>query len=108
MFVITRTITVKEGTSALVVDRFSKEGPIDKMPGFIDVQVFVKKVRQGDEEVLIMIRWESEEAWKNWEKSPEHIAGHRQNLGKPKPEHIISQSHAKYEQKVQRQGKNLV
>lgn len=24
-----------------------------------------------------MIRWESEEAWKNWETSEEHLAGHR-------------------------------
>ena len=62
----------------------------------------------GDEEVLIMIHWESEEAWKNWEKSPEHIEGHRKNLSKPKPDHILSQSHAKYELKVKRQGTELV
>lgn len=39
-----------------------------------------------------MIRWESEEAWKNWETSEEHLAGHRAGRGKPKPDHIINAS----------------
>ena len=33
----------------------------------------VKRARRGDEEVVMLVRWESEEAWKNWEKSPEHF-----------------------------------
>ena len=43
-----------------------------------------------------MIRWESEEAWKNWETSEEHLAGHRASRGKPKPDHIINVDHAVY------------
>lgn len=97
MFVITRTITVKEGTSDLVVDRFSREGPLEKSPGFIDLSILVKQVRRGEEEVLLIIRWESEQSWKNWEKSPEHIEGHRKNIGKPKPDHIISMANGKYD-----------
>lgn len=100
MFIITRNIIVKEGTSQKVIDRFSKEGAIEKSPGFIDISILVKKVRRGDEEVLLLIRWESEEAWKNWEKSPEHIEGHRKNIGKPKPDHILSSTSAKYELKA--------
>ncbi|CAG7644094.1 Heme-degrading monooxygenase HmoA [Paenibacillus allorhizosphaerae] len=68
--------------------------------GFIDANVMVKKARRGDEEVIVMIRWESEEAWKKWETSEVHLEGHRQNRGKPKPEHIISTSHGNYEVKV--------
>ncbi|MGR5985435.1 antibiotic biosynthesis monooxygenase family protein [Bacillus cytotoxicus] len=96
MFIETKTLTVKEGTSDLVVRRFSGEGMIEKFEGFIDLNVLVKKVRRGDEEVVIMIRWESEEAWKNWETSEEHLAGHRANRGKPKPEHILNAEHAVY------------
>ena len=43
-----------------------------------------------------MIRWESEEAWKNWETSEEHLAGHRAGRGKPKPDRIINVDHAVY------------
>lgn len=72
MFIETKTFTVKEGTSNIVVERFTGEGIIEKFEGFIDLSVLVKKVRRGDEEVVVMIR-ESEEAWKNWETSEEHL-----------------------------------
>ncbi|MGG4398360.1 antibiotic biosynthesis monooxygenase [Paenibacillus thiaminolyticus] len=100
MFIETKTITVKEGTSDLVVQRFSGEGEIEKFEGFIDLSVLVKKARRGDEEVIVMIRWESEEAWKNWETSEVHLEGHRQSRGKPKPEHIIKSEHAVYNVKA--------
>ncbi|MDM5189014.1 antibiotic biosynthesis monooxygenase [Bacillus sp. DX4.1] len=96
MFIETKTITVKEGTSDLVVNHFSGEGIIEKFEGFIDLSVLVKKVRRGDEEVVVMIRWESEEAWKNWETSEEHIEGHKQSRGKPKPDHILNVEHSVY------------
>lgn len=93
MFVQIKRMVVTEGHAHKIVERFGakKDGPslLEQQPGFIDKQVLVKKVRRGDEEVLIMVRWESEEAWKNWEKSPEHIAGHKANAGKPKPNFII-------------------
>ncbi|PFY32323.1 antibiotic biosynthesis monooxygenase [Bacillus toyonensis] len=96
MFIETKTFTVKEGTSNIVVERFTGEGIIEKFEGFIDLSVLVKKVRRGDEEVVVMIRWESEEAWKNWETSEEHLAGHRAGRGKPKPDHIINVEHGVY------------
>ncbi|MCP1305645.1 antibiotic biosynthesis monooxygenase family protein [Paenibacillus tyrfis] len=100
MFIEMKTIIVKEGTSDLVVQRFSGEGAIEKSEGFIDLSVLVKKARKGDEEVIVMIRWESEEAWKKWETSEVHLEGHRQARGKPKPEHILSSSHGNYEVKT--------
>ncbi|USG64497.1 antibiotic biosynthesis monooxygenase [Brevibacillus ruminantium] len=97
MFIETKAITVKEGTSHLVVERFRQEGAIEKSEGFIDLSVLVKKVRRVDEEVIVMIRWESEEAWKKWEKSEAHLEGHRQSRGKPKPEHVIQVTHGVYD-----------
>lgn len=55
-----------------------------------DLSVIVKKARRGDEEVIVLIHWESEEYWKQWEKSEVHIAGHKAKLGKPKPEYMVS------------------
>lgn len=100
MFVLMRKTVVTEGNAEKVVSRFSGEGIIEKQPGFVDLTVMVKQVRKGDEEVVVLIRWESEEAWKNWEKSPEHIAGHKAKLGQEKPDYIISAEGSKYEVKA--------
>lgn len=104
MFVQMRRFVVTEGNADKILDRFTRkpdQGPslVEQQPGFIGREILVKKVRRGDEEVVMIIRWESEEAWKNWEKSPEHIAGHKARLkeGKPtQPEYIIETSHANY------------
>ncbi|MEH7081885.1 antibiotic biosynthesis monooxygenase [Neobacillus drentensis] len=100
MFVQLRKMTVKEGNAEQVVKRFSGEGLIEKQEGFIDSTVMVKKVRRGDEEVIVMVRWESEEYWKQWEKSEAHIANHKANLGKPKPEYIVSSEGGLYQVKA--------
>ncbi|KAB2328482.1 antibiotic biosynthesis monooxygenase [Cytobacillus depressus] len=96
MFYQIKRMIVKEGFSDTIVERFKGEGLIEKQPGFVDLQVLVKKVRRGDEEVLVLVRWESEEDWKNWEKSPEHISGHRAKAGKPKPDYVIESSQNVY------------
>lgn len=90
MFVQVRKTVVTEGNADKVVDRFSGEGLIEKQEGFVDLTVMVKKVQRGDEEVMVLVRWESEEHWKQWEKSDAHIAGHKANRGKPAPEYIVS------------------
>ncbi|MGO1060399.1 antibiotic biosynthesis monooxygenase family protein [Planococcus sp. FY231025] len=96
MFVQMKRIVVKEGFSERVLNRFSGEGKLEKQPGYIDRTVLKKNVRRGDEEVIVYVRWESEADWKNWEKHPDHIAGHKANLGKPKPDHVIESSQNTY------------
>lgn len=100
MFVQMRRTVVTEGNSESVVKRFGKEGIIEKQEGFIDLSVMVKKARRGEEEVIILIRWESEAHWKQWETSEEHLAGHRANRGKPRPEYVISAETGLYEVKA--------
>ncbi|MEW8971689.1 MAG: antibiotic biosynthesis monooxygenase [Mesobacillus sp.] len=98
MFYQIKRILVKEGHSSQVVERFSKKGMlIEQQPGFLDKQVLVKKSRRGDEEVMVMISWQSEQDWKNWEKHPDHIAGHKAKIGQPKPDHILESSQDVYE-----------
>lgn len=105
MFVETKNLIVKEGTSDKVVERFSREGAVEKSEGFVDLSVLVKKSRKGEEEVIVMIRWDSVEAWKKWELSEAHLEGHRQARGKPKPDYLISSSHHVYEVKVYKSGR---
>ncbi|MFC0559316.1 antibiotic biosynthesis monooxygenase [Halalkalibacter alkalisediminis] len=100
MFVQIRKTVVTEGHSNQVVQRFSQAGIIEEQEGFVDLTVLVKKVRRGDEEVVIQVRWESEAYWKQWEKSDAHIAGHKANLGKPKPDYVLSSEGALYEVKA--------
>ncbi|MEF3303201.1 antibiotic biosynthesis monooxygenase [Paenibacillus sp. GYB003] len=99
MFVQMRKTIVTEGHAGRVVDRFSGEGIIEKQEGFVDLTVMVKKVRHGDEEVIVLIRWESEEHWKQWEKSEAHIAGHRARRGQAQPEFIVSTEGGLYDVK---------
>lgn len=105
MFIQTRSIVVEKGFADQVVERFSRESPMDEMEGLIDKSVMVNRIKKDHEEVVILIRWESVEAWKNWEKSDAHLEGHRQNKGKPKPEYIINISVNSYELKSFKQGK---
>ncbi|MED4228719.1 antibiotic biosynthesis monooxygenase [Neobacillus cucumis] len=106
MFVQLKKFIVTEGNAEKVVNQFSGEGMLEKQEGFIDVTVMEKKVRRGDEEVMVMIRWESEEYWKQWEKSEAHIASHKAKLGKPKPEHIISSEGGLYHMKAVKNAVN--
>lgn len=106
MFVQIRKWIVTEGNADKIIERFSKktgQGPsmLEQREGFIGRELLVKNVRRGEEEVVMIIRWESEDAWKAWEKSPEHIAGHKAKIkehgGKPpKPDFVISMEHGNY------------
>ncbi|MCM3490973.1 antibiotic biosynthesis monooxygenase [Alkalihalophilus marmarensis] len=89
MFVQVKALVVEEGYADKMVEKFATEGIIEEQPGFLDLTVLQKKKRRGNEEVMVLIRWESEEAWKAWETSEVHLAGHRANRGKPKPAFIL-------------------
>lgn len=97
MFVALRRITVTEGNADKVVEKFSASGVIEEQDGFIDLTVMKQKAMHGEEEVAVMIRWESEEHWKKWEKSDAHVAGHKAEKGKPKPEYLIRMEGERYE-----------
>ncbi|MGF7049625.1 heme oxygenase (staphylobilin-producing) [Paenibacillus sp. DS2015] len=105
MFVQNRTILVEKGNSDKVIARFSKEGPLDHMEGLIDISVMVNKKSKDNEEVVVVIRWESQEDWKNWEKSDAHIQGHRDKRGQESPAFIISTLVNMYESQIVKRGK---
>jgi len=98
MFIVTRTLVVKEGFRDEVVRRFSQKGAIDEAPGFVDLSVLSKrKPSKGEEEILLLIRWESIDRWKEWERSDAHLAGHRKAREQGQPDYMISSSGAGYE-----------
>lgn len=100
MFVQVRRNTVRKGYAEKAVERFlqSISSVLEKQPGFVEVKVMVKKARRNEEdEVMILIFWESEEYWKQWEKSEVHIAMHKASRGKPKPEYMLHSEVGHYE-----------
>lgn len=105
MFIQTRSIVVEQGNSDKVIEKFSAPGVLEEMPGLIDISVALNKKGKESEEVLILIRWESEEAWKNWEKSDAHLQGHRNSRGQEKPAFILSTTVNMYEVQKIKEGK---
>lgn len=106
MLIQTRTIVVPQDKVDLVLERFTKDFPVDTMEGLIDRTVMVNRKKQDHGEVVVMIRWRSIEDWKNWEKSDIHVQGHREKRGKPAPEYIISTTVNMYEVKALKKGPN--
>lgn len=104
MLIQTRTIVVQKDKVDLVLERFTKDSPMDAMEGLIDKTVMVNRKKQDYEEVVVMIRWRSVEDWKNWEKSDVHIQGHREKRGNPAPDYIISTTVNMYEVKAMKEG----
>ncbi|MNI48174.1 Heme-degrading monooxygenase HmoA [compost metagenome] len=104
MFIQTRTIVVEKGNSEQVVQTFSQEKPVEGMEGLQDITIMVNRKSKETEEIVVMIRWESEEAWKNWEKHPIHIAGHREKRGEQPPTFVISSTVSMYDVKKIKPG----
>ncbi|CAM3930342.1 antibiotic biosynthesis monooxygenase [Cohnella lubricantis] len=101
MLIEIKTMLVKPGHADQVVERFSRPGgPITEIPGFIDLSVMVNRRKKDEEEVVVLIRWESEEAWKAWEKSPAHIEGHRKSRQAGKPDYMLGGSTQFYDVKT--------
>lgn len=105
MFTILRRMVIKAGNEEQVIARFQSEGLLEKQEGFIDLSVLEEKSRKDEKEIALIIRWESEEHWKQWEKSDAHIASHKANIGKPKPDYLISQEAKRYDVKAIKTGK---
>lgn len=55
----------------------SRARAIDRMPGFVDMQVLRPN---GEGEYLIVSHWASEEAFKIWTTSPEFLEGHKRGF----------------------------
>lgn len=55
----------------------SRAKAIDKMPGFVDMQVLRQN---GEGEYLIVSHWASETAFKTWTTSPEFLEGHKRGF----------------------------
>lgn len=100
-----KTWTVTEGHSEHILKKFeerkTKPSIMEQQPGFLGREALVKKTTRGNEQIIMMVRWASEEALKAWKKSPDHIAGHKAKIAsgnnkREQPEYIVSVEHELY------------
>ncbi len=89
MFIEMKTIVVKQGFADKIIEKFSGKSKIQELDGFIEMSVMRRVRRTEEEEVIVEIRWENQEAFTAWKKSDAHKAGHS-NKGSEKAEYIIS------------------
>ncbi|GGA30070.1 antibiotic biosynthesis monooxygenase [Paenibacillus physcomitrellae] len=97
MLIQTRIFKLAKGHAEDMAAKFSQESPVDGFAGLIDRTVMVNSRNKEYDEVMVMIRWESSEAWKNWEKSDVHLAGHRAKRGNNDPDYVLDKKVAMYE-----------
>ncbi len=78
-FVAINYIKCDEGYANRFEELFATRAhAIDKLPGFIDMQVL--KPSDQKDEYLIVSHWNSEEDFKAWTKSPEFLEGHKRGF----------------------------
>jgi heme oxygenase (staphylobilin-producing) len=69
MIVITNTIKVKKGTGEQMVERFRQPRAVQKMPGFIGLELLKRRNTEEYDEYTVRTAWESQEAHDDWVKS---------------------------------------
>jgi heme-degrading monooxygenase HmoA len=69
VFVVINRLPVKEGAAGQVVERFANSrGNVQGFPGFVSMEVLRS---EGEDEVLVITRWQDREAFDLWVHSEE-------------------------------------
>lgn len=69
MFVIENTIKVKKGYLNKLQERFHHLGKIEKVPGFIDLNLLQKRGNDEFDVLVVWSKWESQKAHNEWAAS---------------------------------------
>jgi heme-degrading monooxygenase HmoA len=73
MIAIFNRLPVKEGAAGQIVERFANSrGNVQGFPGFVSMEVLRSEgTPEGEDEVLVITRWRSREAFDAWVGSEE-------------------------------------
>ncbi|HLR10970.1 MAG TPA: heme oxygenase [Sporosarcina sp.] len=83
MYIVSNTAIVTKGEGHQLIGRFNKVGEVEKMEGFLGLEVFEGQRLKDHDEVTIMTRWTDEDSFKKWTQSDAFKAAHRHRGGKP-------------------------
>ncbi len=79
MIAVVNRLPVKEGMAAEVVERFANgRGFVQGFPGFVSMEVLRS---EGEDEVMVITRWEDKEAFNSWVHSDEFKLAHGKGGG---------------------------
>jgi len=101
MYIVTNTSKIKPGESHKLVTRFDKEGQIEKMPGFLGLEVMVTDKLEEYDEVTVSTKWEDEASFQHWMDSDAFKQAHSYKGGRP--DYIISNKIDYFDVKIVRQ-----
>ena len=79
MIAIFNSLPVKEGAADRIVERFARSrGDVQDFPGFVSMEVLRS---DGEDEVLVITRWENREAFDSWVASDAFKRAHGRGGG---------------------------
>ncbi len=82
MIAVFNHLPVKEGAAAQVVERFANSrGHVQGFPGFVSMEVLSTEGTGGEDEVLVVTRWQSRDAFDAWVGSEEFRRAHGKGGG---------------------------
>jgi heme oxygenase (staphylobilin-producing) len=77
MLVITNTIKVEKGKGEQMIERFKQPREVQKMPGFIRLELLQRRNTEDFDEFTVSTAWESQEAHDEWVKSDAFKRSHK-------------------------------
>ncbi|RGL37537.1 heme oxygenase [Paenibacillus polymyxa] len=99
MVIVTNTSKITPGNAHLLIERFNKEGQVEKMEGFLGLEVLLTENTKDYEEVTISTRWQEKENFQGWTKSEAFRESHNH---RQIPDYIIENKITFYEVKIVR------
>ncbi len=69
MIAVVNSLPVKEGAAGRILERFAESrGHVQRFPGFVSMEVMRS---EGDDEVLVVTRWQNRASFEAWVRSEE-------------------------------------
>ncbi|PWW03284.1 heme oxygenase (staphylobilin-producing) [Paenibacillus cellulosilyticus] len=87
MLIVTNTSQIVKGSGEKLIERFDRIGQVERMEGFLGLEVlFTQNISEYDE-VSIVTRWTSREAFQGWTKSEAFRESHQH---RKTPDYILN------------------
>ncbi|GAE32242.1 heme oxygenase [Halalkalibacter hemicellulosilyticus] len=103
MVIVTNRSKITKGNGEKLIERFKKVGKVEFMEGFLGLEVHFTQNTKDYDEVSVVTRWDSKDAFKNWTKSDAFRESHQK---REIPEYIIENDISFYDVKVVRNPLN--
>lgn len=99
MIIVTNTSQIVKGSGDKLVERFDRIGKVEQMEGFLGLEVLWTQNLKEYDEVAVVTRWTSKDAFQAWTKSEAFRESHKhRNI----PDYILDNKITFQEIKIKR------